>query len=193
MKLNIFRRKDNKVVYKCSCCGKEYEEVPLCFGTDFPDHYFSVPPEERKTRIELQESLCVVDEQHFFHRCRLTIPITDYKEDLIWNVWTTISKDNFIKRNDLWANPNRIKEPPYFGWLQTIIPTYGNTLSIKTKAHEEPVGFIPELKILDEDHPLYADQKNGISLQKAFSIVDEIMQEEHKNERNTAGNNGEHP
>lgn len=166
MKLNIFNRKDKKPIYKCSCCGQEYEEIPLCFGSDYPDYYFSVPPDEREKRIELTESLCVVDEEHFFHRCRLTIPINDYKEDFIWNVWTSISKDNFIKRNDLWTNPNRINEPPYFGWLQTIIPTYGETLNIKTMAYEQPAGLIPKLEIIEENHMLYIDQKNGIICKK---------------------------
>lgn len=180
MKLNIFSKKDNKLIYKCSCCGQEYKEVPLCFGSDYPDYYFSISPDERGKRIELKESLCVVDEEHFFHRCRLTIPITDYKEDFIWNVWTSISKENFIKRNDLWTNPDRIKEPPYFGWLQTRIPTYGECINIKTIAYEQPTGLIPSLEIVEEDHPLYLDQKNGITLKKAFLIVDEIMKEQHK-------------
>lgn len=181
MKLNIFHKKNKKRTYKCSCCGKIYEEIPLCFGPDYPDYYYSVAPDEREKRIEMAESLCVVDGEHFVHRCRLTIPIIDYKEDFIWNVWTSISRENFIKRNDLWTNPERVNEPPYFGWLQTIIPTYGETLNIKTMAYEQPAGLIPALEIIEENHPLYIDQKNGISLEKALTIVDEVMRNAHKN------------
>ena len=32
----------------------------LCFGTNKPDYYFSVPVNERAERIELKESLCVL-------------------------------------------------------------------------------------------------------------------------------------
>ncbi len=180
MKLNFFYKKDKKRTYKCSCCGKVYEEIPLCFGSDYPDYYYSVPPDEREKRIEMAESLCVVDGEHFFHRCRLAIPIIDYKEDFIWNVWTSISRENFIKRNDLWTNPERVNEPPYFGWLQTIIPIYGETLNIKTMAYEQSAGSIPALEIIEENHPLYIDQKNGITLEKAFTIVDEIMRNAHQ-------------
>lgn len=180
MKLNIFNIKDKKPIYKCSCCGQEYDEIPLCFGPDYPDYYFSIPPDEREKRVELIESLCVVDEDHFFHRCRLNIPIIDHNEDFIWNVWTSISKENFIKRNDLWTNPDRINEPPYFGWLQTIIPTYGETLNIKTLAFEQTAGLIPKLEIIEENHMLYVHQKHGMTLQKAFSILDDIMKVEHR-------------
>lgn len=181
MKLFSLLKKDNaKPTYKCSCCGQVYDELPLCFGSDFPDYYFSVPPDEREKRIELKESLCVVDEQRFFHRGRLTIPITDHNENLIFNVWTSISADNFGKRMDLWEDPNRTKEEPYFGWLQTIVPTYCETINIKTIAREQEVGLIPEIISIEEGHRLTIDQENGITYKRAVEIVDKIMKQEHK-------------
>lgn len=75
--------------------------MPLCFGGEFPDYYFEVPPEEREERIEITESLCVVDKEHFFHRGRIIIPILDYHQSLIFNVLTSISEENFKKRNEL--------------------------------------------------------------------------------------------
>lgn len=181
MKLfKIFKKDRNKPMYKCSCCGQEYGDLPLCFGSDFPDYYFSVPPEEREKRIELKESLCVVDEQHFFHRGRLIIPITDHHENLTFNVWTSISAEKFSKRLNLWEDKSRIKEEPYFGWLQTLIATYGDTLNIKTIAVEQEVGLIPEIKSIEEGHRLTIDQENGITYKKAVEIVDEIMKQQHK-------------
>ena len=180
MKLFSLLKKNNSIpTYKCSCCGQIYDELPLCFGTDYPDYYFSIPTNEREMRIELKESLCVVDEQHFFHRGRLTIPITDHHDKLIFNVWTSISEDNFSKRMDLWEDQNRTKEEPYFGWLQTVVPTYGDTLNIKTIAIEQEVGLIPEIKSIEEKHPLTIDQENGISYKRAVEIVDEIMKQQH--------------
>lgn len=180
MKLFSFLKKDNaKLTYKCSCCGQVYDDLPLCFGADYPDYYFSVPPDERESRIELKESLCIVDEKHFFHRGRLTIPINDHNENLIFNVWTSISEDNFGKRMDLWEDPKRTKEEPYFGWLQTTVPTYGDTLNIKTIATEQEIGLIPEIKSIEEEHRLTIDQKNGITYKKAVEIVDEIIRKQH--------------
>ncbi|MFY0698804.1 MAG: DUF2199 domain-containing protein [Balneola sp.] len=157
----------------------EYDQIPLCFGPDFPDYYFSVPPENRAERIELKESICVVDKKHFFHRGRLTIPIVDYKEDLIFNVWTSISEDNFGLRMDLWEDPKRTEQEPYFGWLQTQVPTYGDTLNKKTIAFENEVGFIPTVQMIEESCKLTSDQENGISLDEAKKIVNQILRTEH--------------
>ena len=181
MKLfSFFKAKTNKIVFKCSCCGQVYEELPLCFGSDYPDYYFSVPPEERERRIELKESLCVIDQQHFFHRGRLTIPIIDHTDNFVFNVWTSISADNFAIRMDLWDDPGRVSHEPYFGWLQTVVPTYGDTLNIKTIAVEQELGLIPEIKSIEQNHPLTIDQENGISFKKATEMVDKILREYHK-------------
>jgi hypothetical protein len=176
----ITRKTDKGTTYQCSCCGQEYDELPLTFGNDFPEYYFSVPPDERKKRIEMQESLCVVDGEHFFHRGRLTIPINDYDQDLIFNVWTSISEDNFRKRNDLWENQERVNEKPYFGWLQTTIPTYGDTLNLKTIAVENEVGLIPTIKMIEDGHPLTVDHEKGITFARAMEIVGFILTSGHK-------------
>ncbi len=165
--------------FRCECCGKEYPAMPLCFGSDYPDYYFAVPSDERAKRVELRESLCVIDEIHFFHRGRLCIPINDCEEDLIFDVWTSISKGNFEKRMDLWEDPNRIYQAPYFGWLQTNVPTYENTLNMKTIAIECEVGLIPKIQMIDENHPLAMDQEKGIALAEAVVIVNQILRMQH--------------
>lgn len=76
---------------------------------------------------------------------------------------------------DLWEDPNRIKEEPYFGWLQTTVPIYGDTLNIRTIAAEQEVGVIPEIKSIEEGHHLTIDQENGITYKRAVEIVDEII------------------
>ena len=47
-------------------------------------------------------------------------------------------------------------------------------------AYEQEVGYIPEIKPIEENHPLTIDQENGISLEKALSIVAVILKELHQ-------------
>lgn len=178
MKLMI-QKTDKGTVYQCSCCGEEYSELPFCFGSEVPAYYFSIPPEERERRVEKNESLCVIDETHFFHRGRLTIPIHDNDQDLFFDIWTSISEVNFKRRNELWNDPQRVNESPYFGWLQAEVPTYGDTINIKCIAIENEVGFIPSIQIIEEDHPLKTDQENGITFEKALEIVGFILASGH--------------
>ena len=165
---------ENELSFTCPCCGEVYE-LNLCFGNEYPYSYFSVPEDEIDKRVELTKSMCVIDEEHFFHRCRITIPIINRTESLIFNIWTSISEDNFVLRNDSWDDPARVNQGPYFGWLNNIIPTYGETLNIKTMAYENEVGFIPTLKVIEENHPLTYDQENGITFDEAIKKAQHIF------------------
>lgn len=147
----------------------------MCFGAEFPDFYFSVPPEERESRIELLESLCVVDETHFFVRARIEIPVIDSDEVFCWNVWTSLSEQNFIRTNEVWNDENRINEPPYFGWLQTTLPGYPETLNIRTWVHTQSVGVIPRVEVIEENHPLTIEQQQGITWQRVIELVETVM------------------
>jgi hypothetical protein len=161
--------------FTCPTCGETHAGPSFCFGADFPDYYFSIPPEERGQRIEINRDLCVVDESHFFIRGRIEIPIIGHDEPFCWNVWTSLSEENFEKTNELWNEPGRESEPPYFGWLQTVLPSYPDTLNIKTMVHTQPVGTIPRVRIIEESHPLLEDQEHGITMDRALQIVHSLF------------------
>ncbi|GAA4356485.1 DUF2199 domain-containing protein [Hymenobacter saemangeumensis] len=161
--------------FTCSRCGEFHNEMPMCFGAEFPDYYFSVPPDEREQRVEFTESLCVVDEAHFFIRGRIEIPVIGREEIFCWNVWASLSEENFYRVNEVWNDPERVDEPAYFGWLQTQLPGYSDTLNIKTWVHTQELGSIPLIKVFEEDHQLTLEQQNGIKWQRVMELVESAM------------------
>ncbi|MBF9141617.1 DUF2199 domain-containing protein [Hymenobacter properus] len=158
--------------FTCSKCGEFHAEFPMCFGAQFPAYYFSIPADERESRIELTESLCIIDDTHFFIRGRIEIPVIDSTEVFCWDVWTTLSEANFWRTNEVWHDPERVNEPAYFGWLQTSLPGYPETLNLKTLVHTQPVGSIPLIEVTEEGHPLSADQLSGITWQRVIELVE---------------------
>ena len=161
--------------FTCATCGQYHDELPLCFGTEVPAYYYSVPIAERDARIEMSEDWCVIDDAHFFIRGRIEIPIIDYHEPFVWNIWTSLSEENFIRSQELWHEPERVKEEPYFGWLQTDIPGYKGTVNCKTWVRTQPIGTIPQVEVFEENHQLTIDQHNGITLNRAREIVESII------------------
>jgi hypothetical protein len=161
--------------FTCATCGRHHDELPLCFGAEVPEYYYSVPATERDSRIEMSNDWCVIDETHFFIRGRIEIPITYYPESLVWNVWTSLSEKNFERSQELWHDPLRVQEEPYFGWLQTAIPGYENTINCKTWVHTQPVGSIPQVVVFEDNHPLTEDQHNGITLERARQLVELVL------------------
>jgi hypothetical protein len=61
---------------------------------------------------------------------------------------------------------------PFFGWLCTKIDYYPeSTLELKTMAHYRGGGLRPRIVLEESQHPLYRQQRDGISLSEAWKIV----------------------
>ena len=132
-----------------------------------------LPAEAHGTRVKLGEELCVVDEAQFFIRGRIVVPIVDHPEPFVWLVWVSLSASNFDRTLELWEQPGRESEPPYFGWLSSDLPGFmPSTLSLKTHVHTQPVGQRPEIELEPTEHPLAVAQRQGVSLAQVHAWVE---------------------
>ncbi|PQO43237.1 DUF2199 domain-containing protein [Blastopirellula marina] len=161
--------------FYCQTCGAFHEELPMDYGAQAPHLYYDLPEAERATRCELTDELCVIDDEFFFLRGCLEIPILDADRPLVWGVWVSLSRDNFARTAELWETPGREAEPPMFGWLMTSLPLYPNTLSLKTHVHTRPIGERPTIELEPTDHPLAVEQREGISLARVEEIAAAIL------------------
>ncbi|MEB2630714.1 DUF2199 domain-containing protein [Peribacillus frigoritolerans] len=57
-----------KVGYQCKCSGNYQDELPLSYGSPVPDCYEELPFEEQEKRIEMNEDMCIIDDEYFFIR-----------------------------------------------------------------------------------------------------------------------------
>ena len=162
--------------YTCHSCQQFHEELPFSYGSPAPDLYYQIPENEREQRVDLTTDQCVIDEKHFFVLGRIEIPVIDADELFAWLAWVSLSEKNFLRMCELWETPGREKEPPYFGWLQTGLPCYGELPeSIATNVHTRPVGQRPFIELEPTDHPLAAEQRNGITLARVQQIAEECL------------------
>ncbi|MFJ3664613.1 DUF2199 domain-containing protein [Streptomyces sp. NPDC090119] len=124
----------------------------------------------------LSSDQCVIRAQHYFVKGLIEIPVIDSDEVFSWGVWVSLSRENFSRAADLWENPSRESEKPYFGWLTTDLPVYpATTLDLKTYVHTRPVGerFFVELE--PTDHPLAVEQRTGITLDRVREIAAAVL------------------
>src|SRR5438067_6443182 len=87
------------------------------------------------------------DDQGYFIRGSLEIPVIDGPESFVWSVWTSLSEENFYRTMDLWMDEARADEPPYFGWLCTGISGYPETMLLKTSVQTRVVGLRPTITL----------------------------------------------
>ena len=161
--------------YVCRSCGQYHEELPLNYGAEVPDLWYTLPEAERENRAERSSDLCVIDEQFCFILGNIEIPIHASDEMFSWSVWVSLSETNFARMSELWKTPGREQEPPYFGWLSTQLPCYPNTINLKTHVHTRAVGERPLIEVEPTDHPLAIEQRDGIAWQRVQEIAEIVL------------------
>ncbi len=161
--------------FRCASCGQYHDSLPLAYGPPAPELYYRLPEAERASRCELSLDACVIDEKHCFIVGNLEIPIVDSPEIFRWDVWVSLSFENFTRMCTLWETEGRESEPPYFGWLSTQLPTYPETLSLKTYVHTRKVGQRPSIQLEATDHPLAVEQRTGITMDRVREIAEAVL------------------
>lgn len=166
--------------YTCHCCGEEHEGLPD-FGWDYPIDYLMIPEEERAERVELTEDSCVIDDDTFFVRGCVEIPIHGYDEPLVWGLWVSLSERSFGIYCDTFESEEREQEGPFFGWLTAVPPIYPDAM-LKTMVHLRPYPLRPYIELEPTDHPFAVDQRQGISSEKAQAIAEQLLHVDGLNE-----------
>ena len=158
--------------YSCTCCGKVHDDLPdVAF--DMPGYARSIPGDEQSQRVKIDSDLCAVDQEHFFIRGVLLIPIINHNQSLGFGVWVSQKRENF---QCYLANYDSEKIGPFFGWLSNEFNFKGQpTLNLKTMAHFQGNGQRPLIELEESNHPLYLAQKNGITLDEAWKIAHEYI------------------
>lgn len=154
--------------YRCSVCQANHDDLPD-IGSDRPDHFWGVPEAERAERIEMTPDTCIIDNEFFFVRGVIEIPVHDQLDNFGFGVWASLKKENFYIYLD---NYNTNKIGPFFGWLCTELSFYDQeTISLKTMVHFRGADLRPSIILEPTGHPLSLDQQKGISLDRAWEIV----------------------
>jgi hypothetical protein len=161
------------IEFTCSTCGQRHEGIPT-FGWDHPIQVLDIPEEEREQRVALGTDDCIIDNEHFFVRGCLEIPVTGHDEPFTWGVWVSLSQENYERLRELFNSNERQNEPAYFGWLCAVLPGYPDTLFLKTLVHLRPKPNRPFIELEPTDHPLSIEQRKGITMERVREIYETI-------------------
>ena len=111
------------------------------------------------------------DGRQIFVRGCLEIPIIGQDEVFIWGVWTSVSAKSFARIEELWSSPVPEDEPPLFGWFCNNIPNYPECLHLQAHLHLRNDGLRPAIELRPSEHPLFLEQRDGITLRQVEEIA----------------------
>ncbi len=139
--------------FKCASCGEIHRGMPT-FGADAPLSYYNIPKEQREKHCILGTDDCVIDKQQFFVRGCLEIHVHGEKEQFSWGVWVSLSEESFKQWIQCFHVAKRSHIGPFFGWLNSWLKPYPDTINLKTMVHLRDNGIRPYIELEPTDHPL---------------------------------------
>jgi hypothetical protein len=171
--------------WKCGSCDEWHSGPCLDFSYDAPYYWspenksasarYKLLPSGSKNRRKtfLDEDYCAINDDDFFVRGIIHLPIIGAAETFRWGVWGSLSRKNFEALLKKHADSKRSELPPMFCWLSTQIPEYPETLNLKMYAHIQAPGFCPHFRLEQTDHPLSREYHEGISAERVREIMTE--------------------
>ena len=157
---------------KCPCCEKMVLANNIELTYRLPDAIASMSKEDIDSRCKYTNDYVVCDNEYFYLRCILPLPVHDTGRDYCLGVWAQISPNSFNKVWELWDDPNQANEPPMKGLLANSV--HLNTGVEDTEITVQLTGPTsrPSVTIQDKNCSLYQEQLCGITIHRASEYSD---------------------
>lgn len=165
--------------WKCKSCDEWHTGPCLDFGHDSPAYWRKELAEDDRMAGERRASFlgsefCAVDDEHFFVRGLIHLPIIGTGESFRWGVWGSLSRENFDKLRTL-SEAEAAELPPMFSWLSTNLPEYPDTRSLKMYAHPQRHNQRPHFRLEKTDHPLAQEYHHGITPERVRELMRRLL------------------
>jgi hypothetical protein len=162
--------------WTCPCCGNTHAGL-FDLGCDAPDYW----PDEKIIRPNsevrsathiLTEDFCILDDEHFFIRGVLELPIIGAAgERFGYGVWSSLSRKNFDLYVESFDDGGQGDLGPWFGWFSNRLAGYPDTLNhLKCKVTLRDGRLRPALELEPTDHPLALEQRSGITFDRLLEL-----------------------
>jgi hypothetical protein len=151
--------------------------APLALVAALPDELAALPATERERRAVVGDENCALDDQRFFVRGNLVVPIDghdghDGHDAMIWTIWVELPDRRSYKRTlALWGHGRRDREPAIACTLATELPVAPGSRGLRAALHLGAPGRRPVIRLEPAAHALVELCERGVALATATAWV----------------------
>jgi len=126
--------------FECPSCGKThtgvfdiaYDSPAVWTDSTTPISNADIAP--GMTHF-LAEDFCILEDEHYFVRCVLGLPILGTDTAFGLGVWSSLSNKNFTSYMESFRDRDQGRLGPWFGWFSNRLSGYPDTLNLKCRVH----------------------------------------------------------
>jgi hypothetical protein len=167
------------LAWTCPCCGKQYDKLSFAYASPEPDPWRAVPEEERSDRGIIWTDTCVIDQQQFFVRGRILIPVIGHNEPFIWGDFGRASRRQASRGMGSFGMSRSASTSRRCPAASPITSrSIRRHFGLKCKVAMKNARTRPIFEIESPDHPLAVEQRNGITLDRVKEFA--ALLEQHR-------------
>ena len=183
MVLGLFGRKQPSAAsrlesggWRCASCEEDHG-WPFDLAAFVPDVWPHAERYEANSALRLDgdflsEDFCILGGKHFMVRATLPIPVIGLKDRFAFGCWTTLSRENFGRYVDGFDSGEYAEMGPWPGWLMNRLAGLSDGPEpLAVNVQPRPGRMRPELWVVDDDHPLGAAQRDGITPERMLEVL----------------------
>ena len=154
----------------CKKCGERHEGIPD-LGYALPLPIAELSADERAQRAKISDDFCTLDEENFFVRGVLELPIIGQADRFGLGVWSSLRRINFQRYVETFEDKDQSKLGSFFGWFSNRLPNYPDTFLLKCEVHPRDGNKRPSITLQPTDHPLSLEERFCIELEKVLELL----------------------
>lgn len=150
--------------FLCIKCGQWHDKLPLGWGIAEPIYLAKLTPEEREGRVQIDHDagVCIVDGACFIQGL-LQLPIRGSDAFFTWSLWVQVAEHDLDQILERWNDPSRGRMEPTPSILVEYFGDYPECDKMHIWVRHQEPGKRPLLEVVECEHPLYAEQRDGIT------------------------------
>jgi hypothetical protein len=152
---------------KCPCCDRMVPANALELTFRKPDDIAIMMDEEIEERCRYNDDIFICDDEYYFVRCILPLPVHDKGDNYCLGVWVQVSENSFTHIYDLWEVEDQTNENPIHGLLANDVPLTTGSKNAEVSVQLVGAQSRPVVTVVDHNCSLHQEQTCGITIHRA--------------------------
>ena len=160
--------------FTCSVCGESHAGETRDIRMGLPEPLFRIDEGDRDERAWVGDDSAVLrdrDEERFFVRALLELPVEGEEGYFGYGTWIEVDETDFEALGQLWHDEDGWRSSPFDGTLANELHPYAFTEGLPVRIRLRDVQLLPLVELDDANHELVRAQRNGISSHRAHELA----------------------
>jgi hypothetical protein len=163
------------VSWVCSVCGEPHDERLLDIRMSLPDVVHVLDEEDRGRDAWISDDFVALADGRRFVRGLLQIPIPELETRFGYGLWVEANAADWDRLFEHWYDPEQAGFPAVDGALANELDPYGPTLGLRVCLQPTSADTLPDVAVVEADHPLARDQRAGITVGRAEELAAMVL------------------